>query len=953
MSFLPPAFGKGTEAKLRTLSRGGLSASAPSRLPTAPGKLEERTLGLDNFEDDEDEAIAEQLRRLDTASSVHGGVSLVSSTRSNGRPGTSRFTSEEVNCFRKVYTPSRQYRGKAEVYWQTTGNTKKNLSESCWHSLPVLKGKFYSQDLLQDHNQKMTVSENNKPVKKFEAVAMLPDEQMTANVLHEIYPATPTRRDSSCSNFSPEKDSPFSAMRKSGRVDVARPKRIARAGSPVINTVAGLAESGRSIAVPSALSSSTGSNKLASAVVATQASGIGISTFGSSDRATSRSLAPLKEFRGMLLDKYGSLEYAFEVWGNDMPSSNMMTRKEFRRILQSKMSVEMPQDQRDSIYNLLDLNSLGQVGFSEFRIMIESAGPVQTIGDLRRRWLMAGFRSMMTVLRLITDKEAFAGDRLSFQGFGELLNRVHVNEHSEHSAIFNAIADPQDRQATVTIEELTAAVSIVSPNLLIEDLRLRLLQKYVTASHSHLKPFKKAWADLEHRAGESERNSEIQLPDFVLQSVRRFGLTEGEAAKVFRFMDRESRGFVTRTQFLSSLSLSDPALVLEDLRHKIRQCFHSIESVMLKAYEFQEQQKVSRLSLDHYQELFGHLNLTDADIEIVFNLIDVDQFGSLTIEDFARGVHYFAPGCAFEDLRLMCMQRHSKQNIRSLFATVDFDRLRRWQGVDTWDQASIETARMDYPMFVELFEELRLDCGLRLRFLFDVLDAKSEGTASLCTLFSLLQAGGAGTVVKMEDDTLKMKAKQDIRNYTTSAYRLVGDVKAEAREGKKHTLERLACLHGSLELPDDAGTQEPQRPESPTRPKTTQQQRQIAPRLRPVPHQEIRDYVLQQSMLGPLAFGPHSRAGEFRKLTEKSVNNPQHSFNEVWKSLQSCPKLDDRNGIEKDLLGYYQSACWSLSSDVALLECPPSRFKLHCNSKTHRGALEVDSKRANLRSVKE
>jgi hypothetical protein len=278
--------------------------------------------------------------------------------------------------------------------------------------------------------------------------------------------------------------------------------------------------------------------------------------------------------------------------------------------------------------------------------------------------------------------------------------------------------------------------------------------------------------------------------------------------------------------------------------------------------------------------------------------------------------------------------------------------LKKWQKVDTFDQASVETARMDFPMFVELLEELRVGDERQFRLMFDVLDAKSEGTTTLATFFAMLQAGGAGTGMKMEDAELKSKAKQDIRNHTTSAHRLVGDVKADARDGNKASHERLAYYRGSL-APDGVDTQEAPRPLTPT--EEVKHQPVMAPRLRQVPHQDLKEFVLQQTSLGPATLGNHSRAGEFRKLTEKTVNNPQRSLNEVWKSLQSCPsKSEARNGMEKELLGYYQSACWSLSSDVTLLECPPSRFKLHSNAKTHRGALEVEWRRNILqRTLKE
>merc|ERR1712070_881426 len=101
----------------------------------------------------------------------------------------------------------------------------------------------------------------------------------------------------------------------------------------------------------------------------------------------------------------------------------------------------------------------------------------------------------------------------------------------------------------------------------------------------------------------------------------------------------------------------------------------------------------------------------------------------------------------------------------------------------------------------------------------------------------------------------------------------------------------------------------------------------LAPRLRVEGQPDISGFVCQQATLGPNIFGPHSRAGEFKSLTEKSMRSPQHSWNCVWRNIQRCPGLErvDRDKMQEEFKGYYEEAHKSLSNSVPLLEVPASR----------------------------
>lgn len=119
------------------------------------------------------------------------------STISNGstsRPcsrGSGRFSQEELNCFSKIPKPSTTCDPKSEAYWATTGEIRKELTVTGWHSLPVLKGKFYSpaqtKDATVTRERKTTASTlGRRPALPEEK--QLPEEAFTAAVLEQIYP---------------------------------------------------------------------------------------------------------------------------------------------------------------------------------------------------------------------------------------------------------------------------------------------------------------------------------------------------------------------------------------------------------------------------------------------------------------------------------------------------------------------------------------------------------------------------------------------------------------------------------------------------------------------------------------------------------------------------------------------------------------------------------------------
>merc|ERR1719253_854928 len=257
-------------------------------------------------------------------------------------------------CFKRVKTPSHGCRGKAKAYFGSPqGLMKKSLSEgaNCWHTLPVLKGKFYSQEPLDSADAS---SEAKSPKKgddkgKF-GLTPLHDEAMTSYVLDEIYPKSPGSR----AHARTESDWPSDLLSMSP----ASPSR----------------------------SPSRRRHKSCFGAKMVDFSGPPAAGGAESSRGT-RSLALLVHLRKMLSGTYSSLKEGMESFMNEFPSTKSMTRKEFQRILQTRMGYNLDNKVRDGMFDLMDLDGDGTVSLGEFQMAIEAAAPVGSLIQLRRRWL--------------------------------------------------------------------------------------------------------------------------------------------------------------------------------------------------------------------------------------------------------------------------------------------------------------------------------------------------------------------------------------------------------------------------------------------------------------------------------------------------------------------------------------------------------------------------------------
>mmetsp|Transcript_3666 Transcript_3666/g.11504 ORF Transcript_3666/g.11504 Transcript_3666/m.11504 type:complete len:866 (+) Transcript_3666:2-2599(+) len=488
------------------------------------------------------------------------------------------------------------------------------------------------------------------------------------------------------------------------------------------------------------------------------------------------STAIMQDFRRWLHEHFPTVEDAFAALIKEQPNPHGFAKREWRRMLSKHPLGPRPVEECDMLFEQLDFRCLGMVTANEFVIGVEGGAPVRTLEDLRRRWLASGFTAMSQAIRRMDENGARSSQRLTFQEFSGLLSSVNVVDPGEHLALFNIVCS--DPQGTTSVGELASAVATVSPALLLEDVRDRLLKKYGGN-------LEKAFFDLD-----MNRCDRISRQEFVVKAVRTLGFSDVEARKAFKEMDVDSSGGISRWEFLSVIGLSEPSLLLEELRLKIRRRFRRIEAAFARAFDESTTDDVDsqpQLTLEQFEALLRPLDLKETETRVLFHLIDRDHNGELSVPEFVKGVRQFAPSCALEDLRAACCQRYG--HVREAFAVAPEPRTKPLD-FEAFGRALRKLGLLEPPEPPEApavgpARRMRVvhRPGVRLQEVFDLLDVRHDGRASLARLVAALQACGASATVWLPAEELDLRARQDVRGDMAPVHRLIGSLKGQVRQG--------------------------------------------------------------------------------------------------------------------------------------------------------------------------
>lgn len=753
---------------------------------------------------------------------------------------------------RRQVSPSSVCRDKAVAYWQNVGGVRETLGGKSLHTLPVLKGKFFNHPKVKASLIPSTVKRTapgQTAIGFLDAEAEpLKDEPMTATVLEEIYPRLPSpdshSRPSATSlmstPLSPTADGVAQSTRDGGKTLAFAPlqEKVAPTSPPnkdkfrqrastqpqqqqpprgTLGPQGGLQppQEQRPLSTerPALAHSKTQQpdsirlealgldrhddsaerqwSKETTAAAATAAAEAAARAHRMGDNSRSVTLTTLHALRLQIKERFGTVAEAFERFAEDMNLNRPPNRKEWLRLLVKHGFDWFTKARMDSVFDQLDMDKDGYVSVTELRIAIEATAPVRTTAGLRRRWLAFGFPSMLQAAAKMDDNGLESRKRLSLKEFGARLCRVAVYEPSEHWALFEILragrgGDPGSD--TVSIAELLSAVAVVSPQLLLEDLRDRLRRKYN-------RDLGAAFSDLD-----VHRNRILDEDSFAARAVAMLSLSEPVARKAFRAIDVDNSGGISRKEFLASLNLCSPSLKLEDMRVEVCRRFWSMQQAFSAAFEdallLDEE---ASLSLVRFQNLLEHVDMKDADSRALFECFDTDQDGDLSVGEFWKGVQHFAPACTLEHMRMRCLQKHG--SVTSTFANVEdwtqplaFDGFRHAVneiGLVARDRDKVDRKLSQVRLLaVSLGEDASSTTaasfeaiGQRLENIFELLDTKNSGTTTVAELHVALQACGAGSNLRLSPEERDARAMQEVRGDVAPIHMLCNNLKAQVRYG--------------------------------------------------------------------------------------------------------------------------------------------------------------------------
>lgn len=514
---------------------------------------------------------------------------------------------------------------------------------------------------------------------------------------------------------------------------------------------------------------------------------------------TTSSQQRLIQFRQKILDKFPGMKAAFESFSAEVGTSfeKGLTRKEFSRFL-AKTFGSLSREEHDLIFDFLDIDKSGTISMQEFYTAIEAAAPVKNIEDLRRKWIALGFSSMHQAMRTM-DLSKEPGRRYKVEEFGEALRRTGIVEDWEHQNVFAAVSDDGEK---VSMEELAAGLAAVSPSLVLEDLRDKLLKKHGSLE-AGFKFFDLAEAEIDQEG--------------FRKAVKVLGLTGYEAQKGFRLIDFRNMGLITRAEFISAMQLSEPSLFFEEVRTKVRQRFRSMQAAIMTSTvtveveeDMRNQRQPSRIasspawnagspekklrpqtctskggiiaaSMEELHTSLASVQLSESDAHSLFVLMDLNKDGKVSFEEFTRAIRLFAPSCALEDMRLRCLQKAT--SISKAFQKV-----------------KNKQVLLDRCAFERLVQDLDYDAGVDLHSVYDIVEQRVNGGLTVGELVAALKCSVTGTQVPLKDEEVEAKAKELVRwhmaPFLKNAQELKQDVRVKpGKPGSEHAVQLIKILH--------------------------------------------------------------------------------------------------------------------------------------------------------------
>jgi len=312
---------------------------------------------------------------------------------------------------------------------------------------------------------------------------------------------------------------------------------------------------------------------------------------------------------------------------DNVVGSRRLDFDDFGKML-SQTQVDEEPDHR-ALFNAVCGDSQPTTSIEELHSAVAAVSPSLMLEDLRDK-LSKRFKGDLERAFSYLDKDN--GGSLDMKEFVNMAMRKFEMTQMEAEKVFREI--DLDGGGDITTDEFLSAMAIAEPSLFLEELRLKVRQRY----HSIRQALNKAFADEVTDGLESD--AMLSKAKFT-EALIPLGFMEPEIVQLFDLIDNNGDGELSAQEFMKGVQRFAPACVLEDLRVRCCQEYGHIReafaNIPMKTWAKQlDRQGFSKRLIG--MRLLPSSGSDDLDVQAVFDLLDVNHEGSVTIGKLAAAL---------------------------------------------------------------------------------------------------------------------------------------------------------------------------------------------------------------------------------------------------------------------------------------------------------------------------
>jgi Ca2+-binding EF-hand superfamily protein len=485
-----------------------------------------------------------------------------------------------------------------------------------------------------------------------------------------------------------------------------------------------------------------------------------------------------------------------------------------------------------------------------------------------------------------------------------------------------------DESGRITRKEFLSSMALSEPNLFLEELRRKVLQRFRSIQTAFTKAFvaeimaqeedKKEGRDAKPLAGTLEKFQEMLLE---------VGLSEEETARLFSLIDIDGTGSLTVVQFVKGTLMFAPSWAFEDLRLQCLARNHEVAEIFADV----EVSTTLALDLEAFSEILKELGLAEGvDVLAIFDMLDVMHDGQTTLGKLVAALQAGGPGTAIRlsDDDVVVYSKHDARN-----CTNSANRL-------VTDLKSLVRQNIDYSSTPVEVEDK---------------DVISPSERARQERLAMVESMPLGSLRKSVAEKMKrlFGSSGGLNSGNQAGQRSTSTTDSAASSGgtspKGRTKKIMSMGHRSPAQNDKSENERKKENENP---------RKATPAiLKKVPPEDIKYYLLHQATYpaaGPPKPPPNPRnPQESYTPSMNMMGDNQTAWNQVWNRLHTASGQKDRQELEKEIHNYFQAGTWRLSHDVPLLEKVESRHAVHTDARRHAHALETEKQKIVYKAEKQ